>query len=202
MTNKTKHDTRSVAWDRYNSWALIETYPAKYLDHALPFVAKRRRALDLGAGTLKASNYLAKLGFNQIDAVDICGLSARMDRHPNVIVYQTTIEEFVFPEGTYDLIHARASLPYVNDCEIESVFARCAANLSIGGVFWGNFFGPENEHVETLPQQTTRTLDEIRELLHPLKILWDTQIIVEKVPRYDGGTKRVDIINFIAIRTH
>ncbi len=103
-----------------------------------------KRALDLGAGALGDSKYLASKGY-EVTAVDseesVKYLTSGI---PNLTVIVIPMENFV-PDGEYDLVNAQYALPFVSKEHFWKVLTMAIGSLKMGGIFCGTFFGPEDE---------------------------------------------------------
>lgn len=119
--------------------------PSKLLVEALPFVSHTTgRALDLGCGAFKDSVFLLEKGFI-VDAVDNAeNVSALAPQHDGLTFYQQSFSEFTFNEVYYDLVNAQFSLPFTSPDTFTVVWDKIVSSLLSGGVFAGQFFGPED----------------------------------------------------------
>jgi len=84
-------------------------------------MARRGKALDIGAGTGRNTLFLADHGF-EVDAVDISdvGLTRFPRRHPGVNLICSDLDTFEIPENHYDLILNirflnRRLMPYIQE---------------------------------------------------------------------------------------
>ena len=100
----------------------------------------KSRALDLGAAPFVESKALRDAGFKVV----------AVDNNPNAVDYIPDGIEFVkknmkdvsFPEGSFDLINAQYSLPFLEDSnEVSSMIKKIIKMLAPQGVFVGTLFG-------------------------------------------------------------
>jgi len=100
--------------------------------------------LDLGCGYGWHSKFAADQGAASVLGLD---LSERMieearqrNSAPNVIYRVCSVEEYDYPENTYDLVISNLVLHYVAD--LDSVFEKVFRTLKTGGVFLFNIEHP------------------------------------------------------------
>ena len=55
------------------------------------------------------------------------------------------------PAGSFDLVHAGFSLPFVARVDLAALWARVVRSLRPGGLFAGQFFGPNDSFVAQSP---------------------------------------------------
>ena len=138
--------------------------PSKLLVEALPFVSYTTgRALDLGCGAFKDSVFLLENGFI-VDAVDNAeNVAAMVSQQDGLTFYQQSFSEFTFNEGRYDLVNAQFSLPFTSPDTFTEVWDKMVSSLPSGGVFVGQFFGPEDEFSDR-PEMTFLDRQEVENL--------------------------------------
>jgi tellurite methyltransferase len=118
--------------------------PRKILTRAVPLVANKESALDLGSGALNDTLYLLAEGFEHVTAVDkepvaeVVAKTLPADRFSYVI---SKMEDFVYPPNTFDLVNAQFSLPFIKPEHFDEVWERIDASLKPGGIFVGQLFG-------------------------------------------------------------
>lgn len=122
--------------------------PRRLLTEAVPHVAHRGSALDLGAGALNDSIYLLGEGFEHVTAEDAEALATEVaetlptDRFTYVV---ERMESFTFPEREYDLVSAQYSLPFLSPDQLSAVWPKIIASLKEEGIVTGQFFGEKDE---------------------------------------------------------
>lgn len=142
------------------------------LPRALLYSVPNQRALDLGAGALRNTRYLLEYGF-EVTAVDSAPEfldEAQNIDTPSFRAVQSTYTSFDYPANRYGLVVAAWALPFTDSRTLDDVVSRTLASLAPGGVFCGNFYGPEDgwSHIEDMT-----FVDEmkLRELFAQLEIL-------------------------------
>ncbi|MCX6703175.1 MAG: class I SAM-dependent methyltransferase [Candidatus Zambryskibacteria bacterium] len=110
------------------------------------YVTTRGVALDLGAGNLRDSKFLKKVGFNRVVAVDYS--------HESVPFLTEGIELEISPiqvykpeASTFDFVVSCNTLFFLNHEEISHLFKNIFVGLRAGGVFTCNVLGPEDDWI-------------------------------------------------------
>ncbi len=118
--------------------------PNRILLEALPYVKNFNFALDLGCGAFRDSRFLIDKGF-LVDAVDN-GVNVKeiQFKHNSLNFYSQTFWEFFYTEVKYDLINAQYSIPFCEPSKFLEVWKSITSSLKSGGIFAGQFFGPED----------------------------------------------------------
>lgn len=152
--------------------------PRQVLIEALPYVAGRESALDLGSGALFDSRLLLSEGFQQVTAIDsaidetqareLLGVSEELLSHFTFI--NSAIEDFIFPVNQYDLINAQFVLPFLERDNFDKVMINIKQSLKSGGIFVGQFLGHRDTWAE-ISRVSVFTEDESRQYLNGLEII-------------------------------
>lgn len=162
------------AWGSYiEKTKELNKGPRILLVEALKLTSKRNSALDLGAGALNDTKYLLDQSFRKVTAVDQDEKSKEIAKElsdDRLIFIEGKIEEFEFPDDTYDLINAQFSLPFIDTNKIEEVLAKIAGSLIEEGVFVGQLFGERDEWSKR-ENINFHTVDKIRVMLKNVEIL-------------------------------
>lgn len=113
-----------------------------WIDHLPP-----GRALDLGAGDVAFSLWLAQRGF-EVDAIEIDearfrALKSRA-RGTSIRPILADMRSFDFGEECYALILASASLHFLAPCELAALAPRLTAALAPGGIFITEVFSTDD----------------------------------------------------------
>jgi SAM-dependent methyltransferase len=150
------------------------------LKHAVREVGGHKVAVDCGCGSGADIEYLRQQGF-VVHAFDIDdeAVSISRDRFAsdgNVILYQSSFEQFDFPENS--LTVADSSLFFCRPEAFPIVWQRIEYALAKGGVFCGSFLGREDDMLQPDSEERGRwghTLSfeerELRELFDGFDVL-------------------------------
>lgn len=115
-------------------------YPGEVVDRVLAYAGRPvRNALEIGAGTGKATRLFAERGVSVTATDPDAAMLAELRRHvpAETVTVRAAFEELV-PGETFDLVYAAAALHWTRP---DGRWARVAALLEPGGVF-GCFGGP------------------------------------------------------------
>ncbi|WP_091321508.1 class I SAM-dependent methyltransferase [Micromonospora chersina] len=127
--------TMAEAYERFRPG-----YPAAVFDTVLTYAGRPvRTALEIGAGTGKATRLFAERGVTVTATEPDGAMLAELRRHvPATVTTVRAAFEDLRPGGRYDLVYAAAALHWT---EPEGRWSRVAALLEPGGVF-ASFGGP------------------------------------------------------------
>lgn len=112
--------------------------PNKLVKNALYYVKNKDSALDIGAGSLRDSHFLAASGFQSVTAID------KEEQDPDnkeIDFIHASIQDFDFTADTYDLVVAVNSLPFLSDADFDAVFSKITESLKKDGVLCITLFG-------------------------------------------------------------
>jgi SAM-dependent methyltransferase len=116
-------------------------YPVELFDMVMTYAGQPvRTALEIGAGTGKATRLFAQRGITVTAAEPDGAMLAELRKHvpANVTTVQAAFEDLPPGGGSYGLVYAAAALHWTNP---EGRWSRMAALLETGGVF-ASFGGP------------------------------------------------------------
>ncbi len=108
------------------------------------------KALDVGAGALSDSLFLAKAGF-EVDAIDPDDVSARIAAeilHPRLHFFHTRIENFEVLHNTYHIINASRVLPFLSRDLFDTIVPRLVEGLTDDGILCATIFGDRDGWAE------------------------------------------------------
>jgi tellurite methyltransferase len=173
--------------------------PSSLLVKALAHVARRDRAIDIGCGALRDTRYLLEQGFEEVTALDqepgVAALAEALHSSRIRCVISSFVD-FVFPQGSFDLICAMRSLPFVPPHECEATIEKIKQALVAGGIFCAHFFGPRDGWSDR-DHMTFHTKEQLMELFQDMSILLlDEQEFNGTLA--DGTPKRWHVFNVIA----
>jgi tellurite methyltransferase len=147
--------------------------PSKLLVKALPYIEKKGKALDLGAGAFVDSKFLLAQGFN-VTAVDSSPTSLELSeeiRDPNFSFIPSAYDTFDFELKEYDLITAQWALPFNTQKTFRTMFESLKSSLKPGGIFAGQFFGWNDQWNTGERDMTFHSKEEALHLLSEMKII-------------------------------
>lgn len=157
--------------------------PSEMLVKALSYVVERDTALDLGAGALNDSQFLAESGFKKVIALDKDD-SAQLtyDQLPKekIDYVISSFENYSFPKDSFDLITAQYSLPFSDPGSLDSIMKNLKQSLKIKGVFVGQFFGINDSWNHEGSKIHFHTIEEVKELVSDLKIIEFTEEEIDR----------------------
>jgi SAM-dependent methyltransferase len=190
--------------DNFSGWY---DYAARYKDRppralltrAVPQVANRGTAIDIGSGGLNDTRFLLDSGFDvtALDGEPIAQAVADTlppDRFRYVIA---SFEAFDFPVAAYDLVNAQYALPFVRPDQYDRVFAAMLASIRPGGIVTGQFFGDRDDWVGT-ENMTHHSQAEARHHLSGLTVLEFTEEDDPGSQTLSGQPKHWHLFHFIA----
>jgi hypothetical protein len=108
----------------------------------------RDAALDLGAGNLRDSKLLQRLGFKRIVAVD-SSPESRTFLVPGIELQETPIERYRPEINTFSFAFSCHTLFLLKPSQVYTVFERVWYGLQKDGVFACNLMGPNADWVKT-----------------------------------------------------
>lgn len=146
--------------------------PSELLVKALKYVTRKDKALDIGAGALKDTHYLLKLGFTvtAIDKSCLMAKEAELIKSDKFHYFISSFVDFDFFKNKYDIVSAMYSLPFNSPDNFDVVLKKIKQSLVSGGIFCGQFFGV-NDEWNTNSKMTFHTEEQIKELFTDMKIL-------------------------------
>lgn len=110
------------------------------------YVEKRGAALDLGAGNLRDSRFLKRMGFSRVVAVDSSDESLAFSAD-GVELHIRPIQTYAAKANTFDFVISCNTLFFLPDALVEEVFESVLLGLRSGGVFACNVLGPKDDWV-------------------------------------------------------
>ncbi len=124
--------------------------PTAGIGEAISYTKSRKRALDIGCGAMSDIDTIAAAGFEYIDAVDIeptiAAIAAeKVAAGVPVTFHNMPFHAFQFHPDTYDFINAQFAIPFAGPEHIEEVMEGIRHSIKRDGVFFGTFFGYEDE---------------------------------------------------------
>ena len=129
-------------------------YPVELFDMVMTYAGQPvRTALEIGAGTGKATRLFAQRGVTVTATEPDGAMLAELRKHvpANVKTVQAAFEDLL-PDQSYGLVYAAAALHWTNP---EGRWSRIAALLEPGGVF-ASFGGPVGKFVDPAVEEAVR----------------------------------------------
>ena len=184
------------AWKRHLE--ITKDYPpSPLLIQALPFVERREKAIDIGAGGLKDTRFLLEHGFDVtvVDSEEFVKELGDAISSRKLHISISPLEKFAFPKDTFDLATGMFSLPFIRPQSFTAVFTQIKSSLRKGGIFCGQLFGPKDAFFGD-QNMTFHTKAEAESLLSDLEVLVFNE--EEKDSKTASGTlKHWHIFHFI-----
>lgn len=150
-------------WGDY--YKKVNTEPRVLLVEALQYANKTGSALDLGCGASGDTYHLKELGYT-VTSVD--SSDRVLEYIPSAII--SSFEQFPFPRNEYSVVNAQFALPFCSPNRIDDVFESIKESLQTGGIFTGQFFGP-NDSWAIRSDMNFKTREQMQNLLGDLEII-------------------------------
>ncbi len=146
--------------------------PSPLLLEALPYVAHRGKAIDIGSGALKDTRYLLEQGFEvtSIDKESSLREMATFVQHDRLQVVVAPFADYTFPEGVFDLASAMFALPFNPPETFDRVFTNIKLSIRQNGIFCGQLFGTRDEWIWS-KHMTFHTKEQVEQTLSDLEII-------------------------------
>jgi tellurite methyltransferase len=156
-------------WNNYLEKTQNRTVQPLLLE-ALQYVKNPTLALDLGAGALNDSRYLADLGF-EVDAVDSNPGSANYlkDTDTHIHLHMASFAAFEYEPLKYSLVSAQYSLPFQPQDEFPITFSKILASLQKEAIITFQLFGKEDSWCGR-EDVSFHDKEEVQELLRGMQV--------------------------------
>ena len=143
-------------------------------DRLNPFLKRGSKALDLGCGVGHGTAYLALNGLH-VTAVDISpealdSLRAQLVVEPSPKLILSDFVSLSFEQDSFDVIVATNALYFLSPLDFEQFWPRVRGWLKPGGVFAGQFMGP-NDSWAFRNDYSCQTLATIQKLFEGFEFL-------------------------------
>lgn len=175
--------------------------PSPLVVEAVKHVVHRNKAIDIGGGALKDTQYLLSQGFETtvIDqAKEVAEMAQAIDSD-KLHCHITSFTDFIFPVNAFDLASAMYALPFNGNKDFDTVVTNIKNSLVAGGIFVGNFFGVRDEwsNRDNIAFHTKEQVE---------KLFSDFEIVVFEEKEHDGTlangqSKHWHVFNMIAKKT-
>lgn len=139
--------------------------PRPLLVEALSYAVKGGKALDLGSGAGNDTRYLQERGYS---VISVDSSSKVKEYVPDAVI--STFEEYPFPKNEFVIVNAQFALPFCSPEKINNVVTSIKASLIPGGVFVGQFFGPEDSWSGN-PEMNFQTKDQVKNFFSDFELL-------------------------------
>jgi SAM-dependent methyltransferase len=173
--------------------------PREILLKALEAAGHKGKALDIGAGALNETRYLLSQGFEvtAVDSEPASAESAARIQDEKLQFEAVSYEVFRFPKDHYDLAVALYALPFTPPEHFKRVVQKLLGSIKPGGVFVGQFFGPDDEWNDGSSHINFVSKNDVKNMFKSFEIL---SLEEEKGPgtTATGGTKYWHIFHIVA----
>lgn len=138
-----------------------------------PYLSSGGRAADLGCGVGHAVLFLAGRGY-EVEAYDghiqaLETLRSRLEPGMRVTTHHSLLQDAFLEPGAYDVVVAAYSLFFLSPEDFAKTWAMIVAALKPGGLFVGEFLGPNDDWAA---QFTTHDAAAVDLLLAPFEVLY------------------------------
>lgn len=192
----------SKDWKEFHAIS-AKAEPAWLAVEALKFVAAKEAALDIGAGSLRDSRYFLEQGFRTVTAMDMSPALqdyAKDIKDEGFRAVVSSFADFAYPERTYDLVYAKASLPFNPPETFDAMFARVKEAVKPGGILAVNFFGPHDAFNTPGSGMTFHTREQVEAMLEGFDLVIPLHEVDREQPSMNGELKHWHIFTVIARR--
>jgi SAM-dependent methyltransferase len=180
-------------WSNYIS-NTKDSPPRPVFIEALSYCENGNSALDLGAGALNETRYLADHGYHVVAVDSNPAISSLAGDMNGVEAHATSIEEYDFPTDSFDIIAALYSLPFLKKEDVSDIVGKIRHSLRVRGIFVGQFFGT---HDDWSRECSTYARAEIQALFDDMEIIRLTESEYDK-PTAAGKPKHWHVFDVIA----
>tara|TARA_B100000745_G_C20154018_1_gene395502 strand:- start:2492 stop:3073 length:582 start_codon:yes stop_codon:yes gene_type:complete len=141
--------------------------PRPLLRESLQYVNQdsKRRALDLGAGSLNDTRFLIEQDFHVV-IVDSNPTVEDLVRDLPKNTYEVeikTFDKYRFPKETFSLVNAQYALPFSSPSTFKKVISDMKNSIEHKGIFTGQFFGIKDDWADN-KEMTFTTLEGVKEV--------------------------------------
>lgn len=133
-------------WDKFYENSKDRPLRQLLLD-TMEYVKRPGKALDIGAGALKESQFLLDKGFEvtAFDSEPAAAAIAKTIHNDKFHFQKASYSEFKYPQQEYDLVLAMYALPFTPPEQFDKVMRGVLGAVKPGGIFAGHFFGEQDE---------------------------------------------------------
>lgn len=173
--------------------------PNELLIKAVPYVTTGKLALDLGAGALCDSKYLAKQGF-MVMAVDSAPEMMQIKSNETLARTDMTYKEYFksfHPDERFDLINAQWALSFEKPEDFDKLLDNIYKSLKKGGIFTGNIYANRHSWAFTRNGMTFWDMFTYTTFLIRWKVLYSKEKEYIEAPAAGGHPINWHIFEFI-----
>lgn len=158
-------------------------------------------ALDLGAGPLNDSRYLATRGWRvtAVDSEPMVPMLAKESGLPIDVVTET-FENCALAADRFGLVTAMYALPFISPSLFKLTWEKISKSLKKDGVFSGNFFGDKDEWSQQQGKMTFLARAQVQELFEEWTVLHFEEREFDQMPAVGGKVKHWHTFEVIARR--
>lgn len=171
--------------------------PSKLLVKTLECVKDKNKAIDIGGGALKDTQYLLSLGFDVtvIDKDELMAAEAKKIKSDKLHSFVSSFENFNFPKNQFDIASAMFVLPFNPPDTFNTLLNNIKNSLTGGGIFCGQLFGSRDQW-SNRTEMTFHTDEQARKLFSSMEVIYFNEEENDGTTA-NGTPKHWHVFNFI-----
>lgn len=172
-------NNNDVIWRQYYDKALSRPHHPRTAQAASLNQSDCMVAIDCGCGTGSDIDYLLDRKYQvhgfDINPVALSLCKQRFGNHPCLHLSEASFDDFAYPEA--GVIVANSSLLFAEPKKLSAIWKRISTALVKGGVFAGNFMGPDDTWATNYRSSTAPISEkQLQKMFTEFEIVrWDEQ---------------------------
>lgn len=193
MASESAPNDLGISWSKYHELTDSgERTPDRLTKRAVEYVSEKNLAIDLGAGNLRNTRFIADSGFKHVIAYDgspsVANMVEKSDKESDKEIITTDIrkfEDFDYPPETFDLIFSRKSLNFINPQNFDATFSKILASAKPDGIVAITMFGDKDPWNDDKIKMTFKSLDELKAYFKEWEIIIEAEREVDDLTSKD-----------------